>query len=106
MVPEIPAIRLAAYPNPFKTSTNIKASIPVEYVDRLNGNNRASIDIYNIKGQKMKTISFELQNSLEQVTVWDGRDYNGNNCASGIYFLNLKLDGKQVVSRKVTLIKQ
>lgn len=54
----------------------------------------------------MKTISFELQNSLEQVTVWDGRDYNGNNCASGIYFLNLKLDGKQVVSRKVTLIKQ
>ncbi|MCB5296096.1 MAG: T9SS type A sorting domain-containing protein [Candidatus Cloacimonetes bacterium] len=105
MVPEIPAIRLAAYPNPFKTSTNIKTSIPVEFVDRLDGNNRASIDIYNIKGQKMKTISFELQNSLEQVTVWDGRDYNGNNCATGIYFLNLKLDGKQVVSRKVTLIK-
>ena len=105
VVPEIPAIKLIAYPNPFKASTNIKASIPVEYVDRLNGNNVASIDIYNIKGQKVKTMSIELLNSLEQVTVWDGRDHNGNYCATGLYFLNLKLDGMQVMSRKVTLIK-
>ena len=105
VVPETPAIKLVAYPNPFKTSTNIKTSIPVECVDKLNGNNYASIDVYNIKGQKVKTISLDMRSSLEQVTVWDGRDQNGNNCATGIYFLNLTLDGKHVVNRKVTLIK-
>lgn len=105
VVPEIPAIKLVAYPNPFRTTTSIKTSIPVEGVDRLTGNNDAFIDIYNIKGQKVKTISLDLRSSLEQVTVWDGRDHNGNNCASGLYVLNLTLDGKQVVNRKVTLIK-
>lgn len=80
-------------------------SIPVEYANRMTGNNNACLDIYNIKGQKVKMISVDITNSFEQVTVWDGRDNNGNNCATGLYFLNLNLDSKQVVSRKVTLIK-
>jgi len=105
VAPEIPSIKLVAYPNPFQKTTTIKMSIPVEYANRMTGNNNACLDIYNIKGQKVKMISVDITSSFEQVTVWDGRDNNGNNCATGLYFLNLKLDGKQVVSRKVTLIK-
>jgi len=105
VAPEIPSIKLVAYPNPFQKTTTIKMSIPVEYANRMTGNNNACLDIYSIKGQKVKMISVDITSSFEQVTVWDGRDNNGNNCATGLYFLNLKLDGKQVVSRKVTLIK-
>jgi len=105
VVPEIPVVNLVAYPNPFQTITNIKISIPIEYGNRMTGKSGACIDIYNIKGQKVKTISLDMRSSLEQITVWDGRDQNGNNCATGLYFVNLTIDGKQVVTRKVTLIK-
>lgn len=104
VVPEIPAIKLVAYPNPFQTTTTIKMSFSVEFVDRMTGKN-ASLDIYNLKGQKVKEIYLDLRNSLEHVTAWDGRDYNGNYCSSGLYFLNLTIGGKQVLNRKITLIK-
>lgn len=105
VVPEIPSIKLVAYPNPFRTTTNIKTSIPVEGVERLIRYSDASIDIYNIKGQKVKTLSLDLRNSLEQVIVWDGKDQNGNNCTSGLYIINLTIAGEHIANRKVTLVK-
>lgn len=105
VVPEILAIKLVVYPNPFRTATNIKTSIPVEFADRLNGNSGCCIDIYNIKGQKIKAFSLDPRSSLDKITVWDGRDHNGNNCATGLYLVNLTIDGKKVVSKKVTLVK-
>lgn len=105
IVPEVSEITLVAYPNPFRTTTNIKILVPVEYNNRWTGNSVVCIDIFNIKGQKVKTFSFDPGSSLDQGIVWDGRDHYENNCASGLYFINLILDGKQVVNKKVTLIK-
>jgi hypothetical protein len=105
VVPEIPSIKLVAYPNPFRTTTNIKTSIPVEGVERLIRYSDASIDIYNIKGQKVKTLSLDLRNSLEQVIVWDGKDQNGNNCTSGLYIVNLTIAGEHIANIKITLVK-
>ena len=105
VVPEVPVISLVAYPNPFRTTTYIKISLPDIYANRMNGKSGACINIYNIKGQKVKTISLDLKSSFEQVTAWNGRDHNGNICTTGLYFLNLTIDGKLVATRKVTLIK-
>ncbi|HOH97319.1 MAG TPA: FlgD immunoglobulin-like domain containing protein [Candidatus Cloacimonadota bacterium] len=105
VVPEIPAIKLVAYPNPFQTFSNIKISIPIEYSNKMTGISEASIDIYNIKGQKVKAFSFDPRSSLEQVITWDGKDQNGNNCPSGLYIINLTIAGEHVANRKVTLVK-
>ncbi|MDD3143997.1 MAG: DUF1565 domain-containing protein [Candidatus Cloacimonetes bacterium] len=105
VVPEIPAIKLVAYPNPFQTSSNIKISIPVEYSNKMTSISETSIDIYNIKGQKVKSISFDPRSSLEQVIVWDGKDQHGNNCTSGLYIINLIIAGEHLANRKVTLVK-
>ncbi len=105
VVPEIPAIILVAYPNPFQTFSNIKISIPVEYSNKMTGISETSIDIYNIKGQKVRAFPFNPRSSLEQVIVWDGKDQNGNNCTSGLYIVNLTIAGEHIANRKITLVK-
>jgi flagellar hook assembly protein FlgD len=71
----------------------------------MTGISETSIDIYNIKGQRVKTIFLDPRSYLEQVIVWDGKDQHGNNCTSGLYILNLTIAGKHVANRKVTLVK-
>ncbi|HPB08720.1 MAG TPA: FlgD immunoglobulin-like domain containing protein [Candidatus Cloacimonadota bacterium] len=105
VVPELPAPKLAAYPNPFTVFTNLKVILPS---NRCNGKTRvtnASIDIYNIKGQKVKSIALDPGKAGEQFSYWDGRDEAGRQCSSGIYLLNLKVNGIGALSKKVTLVR-
>jgi len=105
VVPELPAPKLAAYPNPFTVFTNIKVILPS---NQCNGKTRvtnASIDIYNIKGQRVKSIALDPGKAGEQFSYWDGRDEAGRQCSSGVYILNLKVNGIRVLSKKVTLIR-
>lgn len=102
-VPLIQLTRLSVYPNPFGVTANLKVNI-------LGHTNKevvrdVCIDIYNIKGQKVKTIVLDPHKAEEQLTYWDGRDQKGNSCSSGIYFLNLKVNCKSIVNRKLTLLK-
>jgi len=91
-------------PNPFSTFTNIN-------VAALNTNERgakihsASVAVYNIKGQLVKSIKLDPYKADAQLTHWDGRDQDNQLCGSGIYFLRLMLNGKSEANRKVTLIR-
>jgi flagellar hook assembly protein FlgD len=67
--------------------------------------NDASIHIYNLKGQKVKSIKLDPRKTSEQFTYWDGRDTDNNRCASGIYFINLAANGRSISSKKVTFIR-
>ena len=96
---------LSAYPNPFTAFTNLKVILPSKLDDSMPRVTTASIDIYNIKGQKVKSISLDPNKTIEQYTYWDGRDAGGKKCSSGIYFLNLSVDGKRCLSKKVTLFR-
>ena len=85
------------YPNPYKPNTTIEYSIPKK--------GKVGISIYNIKGQKIKTL---INNSLEQgknSVTWNGKDENNRSVASGIYFYKLKFDDKIVSSRKCLLLR-
>ncbi|MCB5251219.1 MAG: T9SS type A sorting domain-containing protein, partial [Candidatus Cloacimonetes bacterium] len=63
-----------------------------------------AIDIYNIKGQKVKTLVNDRQNAGAHTVVWNGQDERGKHVSSGIYFFNMKA-GKYTSTRKMILMK-
>lgn len=69
------------YPNPFNPVTNIEFSLPrVAHV---------RLDIYNIVGQKVRTLVDEEMEPGRYVADWDGKDEKGNSVSSGIYFYRM-----------------
>ena len=88
------------YPNPFNPSTTISFSLTVEDVKN------AEIEIYNIKGQKVKTFpNLQITQSSNQQIVWKGKDDNDKNVSSGIYFYKLIVDDKTIATKKCLLLK-
>jgi flagellar hook assembly protein FlgD len=93
------------YPNPFNPSTKIEFSI-----EQNQQNEQIELEIYNVKGQKIKTLECnnhiiaEATESLHHVT-WDGTDENNQPVSSGIYLYHLNVNGKTVASRKMILLK-
>ncbi|MDZ4121851.1 MAG: FlgD immunoglobulin-like domain containing protein [Candidatus Cloacimonadaceae bacterium] len=61
--------------------------------------------IYNIRGQKIKTLQSAMQSKGEHALLWDGKDDSGKRCGSGIYIAKLKLTNKSPISRKLFLIR-
>lgn len=90
------------YPNPFNSQTIILFEVP----DLEGPLPRVLVQVFNILGQKIKTLARgEHQAGRYQVT-WDGTDDNGERVASGIYFYRLiSLDGNFVSSKKMILLK-
>ena len=84
------------YPNPFNPRTVIA------YSTKQSG--KVSLDIFNIKGQKVKTLVNDHQEAGKHSIVWNGKDELGNNVSSGVYFYKLK-SGNYTSSRKMILMK-
>jgi len=86
------------YPNPFNPQTTIRYVLPsVEKV---------SLCIYNIKGQKVKTLIQETLPAGKHSVIWDGRDSNGKRVASGVYFYKLEMNtGKPLIKKMLLLNK-
>lgn len=105
VVPPIQETYITAYPNPFRAYTTVNVNALNGLVDKSKGVSDVKITIYNIKGQRVKTINLDPASSAELVTYWDGRDDENAKCTSGIYILNLIVNGMNVGSRKVTLVR-
>ncbi len=85
------------YPNPFNPQTTISF--------QLSENDEVNLSIYNIKGQKIKTIvNQKLEQGLHQIT-WDGKNDNNQYVASGVYFYKLKVNNKNIAIKKCLLLK-
>jgi hypothetical protein len=84
------------YPNPFNPETNISYTLPEAANVRL--------VIFNILGQKVKTLVNEKQAAGYQTVKWDGTDDIGNHVGSGIYFYKITA-GNYSDSKKMTLLK-
>ncbi|RLD53726.1 MAG: hypothetical protein DRJ01_19000, partial [Bacteroidetes bacterium] len=85
------------YPNPFNPETTIAYEI--------NKNGPIKIDIYNIKGQHVKALVNSNQKAGYYQKVWDGRDSNGKNVSSGVYFYKLRAGNTYTYTRKMILMK-
>jgi FOG: PKD repeat len=80
-------------PNPFRSSTIISYTLPSNIRE-------AEIEIYNIKGQLVKTlIPFPNRGLGTSEVVWDGKDDRGKQVGAGMYFLYMKT-GKNVNIKK------
>lgn len=95
VTPSIPQIN-SNYPNPFNPSTTIEYSIPQT--------GRVKLSIYNIRGQKVKTmINGDMEKGQHRI-VWNGRDDGNRSVASGVYFIRIEAAGKTSI-RKAMLLK-
>ena len=84
------------YPNPFNPETEIKFS--------LSNASKVSIDIYNIKGQKVKSLVNDKYDAGDHSAVWKGTDDNNRKVGSGIYFYKMK-SGRYTATKKMILLK-
>jgi hypothetical protein len=85
------------YPNPFNAATVIRYSIQEAEIVQL--------DIYNIKGQRIRSLVRQKMAEGEHDTVWDGTDENGIGVSSGIYVFTLTTPKQSMLSGKMLLIK-
>ena len=84
------------YPNPFNPITTINYS--------LKENSKVTLNIYNIKGQKVKTLVDETLESGNHTVIWNGINDNGKSVSSGIYFYKLKAANFEK-TKKMIMIK-
>lgn len=84
------------YPNPFNPSTNISFN--------LQNSGDINLEIYNLKGQKVSTLLDRKMNAGEHSITWMGKDQNGQNVASGVYFYKLNFSGV-TQTKKMILLK-
>jgi hypothetical protein len=85
------------HPNPFNPTTTISYSLKEDL--------KVSLNIYNIKGQKVKTLINEMIPAGEHSVVWNGKDSNNKPVASGIYFYKLNVIDKTEAVKKCLLLK-
>jgi len=84
------------YPNPFNPSTTIEYTLPRDTWVR--------ITIYNILGRKVRTLFDEYQSGGGKRIVWDSKNDEGHEVASGIYFYQIKA-GEFTQSKKMVIPK-
>jgi hypothetical protein len=85
-----------AAPNPFHATTSIKFSVP--------NRTHVTIEVYNVLGQKVRTLVDEDLDANSYVRDWDGRSDNGAKVSSGIYFYKM-VAGDFSETRKTVLLK-
>lgn len=83
------------YPNPFNPKTMIRFALPKD--------SWVKLEVYNILGQKVKTLVDEKLAAGVKEVEWDGRDGKGLEVASGIYFYKIKADDFSDVKKMVML---
>jgi len=84
------------HPNPFNSATTIIYSLETR--------SKVNIAIFNILGQKIRTLIDNTESAGYHSVNWDGRDYSGTPVATGIYFYQISA-GEYTQTRKMVMLK-
>jgi hypothetical protein len=84
------------YPNPFNPETRIQFDLPER--------SHVKIEIYNVHGQKIRSLINEEKPAGAYIFTWDGRIDSGEFAASGVYLYRL-MAGDFRQTRKMTLLR-
>ncbi len=76
------SVSLRNYPNPFNPVTTIAFNVPKA--------SNVTAEIYNLKGQKVKTLVHGFLSTGLQQLSWNGTNDMGKTVSSGIYFCKVK----------------
>ncbi len=97
---------LGNYPNPFNPSTTISFKISSRVLENPTRDfKNAKINIYNLKGQQVRELritNYELRNNG---VVWDGTDNKGKTMPSGVYFYQLQVGNRKIITKKCLMMK-
>ena len=85
-----------ARPNPFCNETTIAFLLPAE--------GAATVSVYDVAGRLLRTLSVERYGAGLNERVWDGTDADGNEVASGVYFVRVTAGGESATG-KVVLVR-
>jgi hypothetical protein len=95
----MPATTLVGnFPNPFNPTTSIQYQVSgIE--DQL-----VRIDVYNIKGQLVRTLVNDMHSAGEYSVVWNGTDGYGRSVGSGLYLYRMTA-GEYTSVRRMIMLK-
>lgn len=67
-------------------------------------NTKVALDIYDMRGAKVRQLYSGVMNAGTRVLTWDGRDDSGRSTASGMYFLRMQA-GNEVRTGRVVVVR-
>ncbi len=88
------------YPNPFNPTTHIRYWLPEP--------GEVKLEIYDVRGAKITSLVEGIQPAGWRAVTWDGKDHQGNEVASGVYFYRITVRGKhfhQTLARKMVKLQ-
>lgn len=88
-------MQLSVHPNPFRESAKLDFE--------LSGKGPVSLSVYNIRGQKVATLAEGELPAGKHRLAWNGKDRQGRQAASGLFFIRLEQEGRSVVRKAVLL---
>ena len=83
---------IEVYPNPFTDMVNLKISDAESGI--------VMVNIYNLKGQKIRTYKEDAKPHESVHLQWDGKDATGNKAPKGIYFINVQTNSSTGITKK------
>ena len=84
------------YPNPFNAQTNI--------IYKLARPGETEVTIFNLAGQRIRSLVYRYQDAGTHSAVWDGRNDSGVDVSSGVYVYRLR-SGGDTAARRLLLLK-
>jgi flagellar hook assembly protein FlgD len=84
------------YPNPFNASTSIRF--------HLNKADHVKLEVYNMNGEKVKTLVNQRKGPGTYVSRWDGKNEYNRHVATGLYYCRLEY-GSLTESKKMIYLK-
>ena len=87
----------AIAPNPFNPKTTISFVV--------NHDNLAQLNVYNIRGEKVRTLIHGRLTADTYDITWDGTDDAGQTLSSGQYFARLRIGAEVMQVRKMMLVE-
>ena len=88
---------ISIFPNPFKTYTKMKFALKKE--------GHLVVEIYNVKGQKVRKLMDVQTVPGKFECIWRGKDENDKKVSSGTYFYKLIINEEERACWRITFIK-
>jgi len=95
--PNVPAVTtlVGNYPNPFNPTTQIKFTLAKP--------GKVSLDIFNVKGEKIATLLNTSMTAASHTVVWNGTDNYNQKVSSGIYYYRLQTDNYSHIKKMILM---
>jgi hypothetical protein len=91
---------LRNYPNPFNPCTTVFYSIPAERPEGV-----VRVEIFDLLGREIRVLADGFHRPGNYTVLWDGRDGNGKDAASGAYFCRVGAEDGWTMTRLMLKMK-